>query len=145
MHQIKIKMIRLELRELLVKVFVHILNGIDEPYGKLGSQIIGITGIFLKCFSHEKLALPIMIRICGVDVIHPRSDSLVKHLLCKRPVDLAVLHRKSHAAEAEKRNVDTEFFKSAFFHISAPFPARRVYAVPARCRKHITVIKALTL
>ena len=125
MHQVEVYVVSPQSGQLLTEYPVNILQSVHMPAGQLRGQIIGISVILAHNFPHKGLALPVMIGICRVDIVHPRLDGTIHHLLRLRLTDFPLSrHREAHASKAQKRRLDTQFFQPSLFHFHPSFPKR---------------------
>ena len=103
MKQIKIYIIFVQTFHLFLKNLFRILQCIQLPDWQLCRKIARITVIFFQHSPHERFTVPIVIRICCINVIDTRCDCPVDHVLCFCLVNLLIRCQwKSHTSKSKK-------------------------------------------
>ena len=88
MDEVKIDVAGLELCELLIQESVEIRRLLHHPRGQLSRQPHLFAIPILERPANHELALAIVIRVCGVDVIHAFVDGAPQHADRFRFVDV---------------------------------------------------------
>ena len=129
-HQVKINVIGFQPHQLFIEVIVHVPAGRDQPAGELGSEVHLFAIPAGKCPADKGFALPVMVGICRIHIIHAVVDGVPEHLRCMVLVDLPVLfYGEPHAPEPE----DGEFrgcpVHFPIEHVRSPFQNPDTYAL----------------
>ena len=81
-----------------------VVNGFDQPLGKLRRQLKGGAVIVLEELAEKGFALPGMVGVGGIVIGDSVLHRIAKHLGSQRPIDLSFLGlRKAHRAKSQKK------------------------------------------
>jgi hypothetical protein len=117
MNQVEIDMVGLQPFKLLIQVAIHIGTRIDEPAGKLGSQVNLLAISSLESSAKEGLAFPVMVWVGSINVIHAVIDGIPDHLCSLFFIDIPVFgNGQAHASEAKDGKVGRNFIHSSIEH-----------------------------
>ena len=117
MQQIEVKVIRIQPLQLSGEEALCVLQGLHLPGRQLGGQVIALPGHVRQDAAQDALALLLMIKIGGVDVIDPRLQRPAEHggdsvlLYASR-----IVRGKAHAAEAQQGDPGIQRRPSTVFH-----------------------------
>ena len=79
-QQVKVNVVGLELAELFVQQPVKVVRTLDLPAGQFGGQVHPLTIIaVLEGTAHDHFALPAVVGVSGVDIVHALVDGVVQH------------------------------------------------------------------
>ena len=114
-------MIRIQLLQLLVQQCLKILRLFQLPYRTFGCKIRFLPVAVSQRFSHDLLALSLVVWISGVDIIHALIDGMTDHgngaFLIHR---LVMKNRQSHRSKPQCRHLNSCLSKLTILHLSPP-------------------------
>ena len=124
-QQIEIQMIGLQAAQLLVKQTLHVVVGLDQPYGQFAGKRYLFAIAVPERLSNQHFTHAPMIAIGGIDIRYAVVDCIAYKCDCFRLVYRAVfVGRQAHTANAEQRGIDVRTGKIAMFHNYSSLIAR---------------------
>ena len=115
----------LELFQLFVQEAVEVRRGLNHPDGRFRRQLDTLAVAILQRFAEDALAVPAVVRVGGIDVVHAPVDRMPDHadrfvLADIRAHGTAAQRRQAHAAETQGRNLPSRLAESSEMHLHPP-------------------------
>ena len=121
-HQVEVNVIRLQLLQLLAQHPVKILRSLHHPHRQLGGHLHPLAKSSRQRLAQHHLALPRVIWVGGVKVIHAALNGATNHgngfvLQNVRTQPLPVARGKPHTAKTQSRTLPLKLAKIAVLHL----------------------------